>query len=278
MATPKSNKTPTPTPESSALAKLEPSAIEAYGALGGQGFEDQTSEDMSMPFIGLLQALSPQVNPEGGLEDARPGMLINTVSEELYDGKTGILIIPVMTKHTYVEWVPRDKGGGFVGLHDIDSDVVAKAKADSTKFGKYRVGDNDLVETFYVYAAQVGADGELSMVAIDFSSTKISVYKRWMSKLRSFTVQVGERKVPVPMFAHLCRLKSVSEKNNKGTYYNYAVEPANGTLPASLLAPEDARFQYAHGLYQMIRTGQAKVNYESQRKADGAGGDGDAPF
>lgn len=41
-----------------------------YGVDAGAGFENQTSEDYAIPFIGVLQALSPQVGDpsDGGIK------------------------------------------------------------------------------------------------------------------------------------------------------------------------------------------------------------------
>ena len=51
--------------------------------------EHLTQDDMAMPFLQILQALSPQVT-EGEdkfLEEAEKGMIFNTVSKQLYKGR-----------------------------------------------------------------------------------------------------------------------------------------------------------------------------------------------
>lgn len=258
--------------------------VAGYEEFEGQGFENQTRDDVAIPFLSVLTFNSPQVkDPEqGGLEGAKTGMLFNTVTEELYDGKTGVYFVPAVTQHTFVEWVPRDDGGGFVAMFDPTDPVVEAAKAASEEFGKYSTeAGNDLVETFYIYGALVGESPEdqMGMAVVAFTSTKIKVYKRLNTKLAMFTVAgEGGRKFRPPMFAHRLVIKSKFEKNNKGEFYNFVIEPANGNVKDSLLAPDDPRFQFAVEAKGLVDSGIAKADFSSQ-KAAGEGGetDGEKP-
>lgn len=251
-----------------ALAKTGAGALTAahdYGHDFGQGFEHQTRDDISIPFLAVLQDNSPQVTDR---EDCKPGMLFNTVTEDVIDGKKGIKFVPATTQHVFVEWVPRDKGGGFVAVHDIDSDVVRQARAASKEFGKYSTPTgNDLVETFYVYATLLDENDEANeMAVLAFTSTKISVYKRFNTKLNMFTIRTPDgRKMRPPLFAHRVHLTTVRERNNKGTYFNFALTPAvNGSVAESLLPPGDQRLEAAKSLRDMVESGLAKAAYDSQ--------------
>ena len=134
-------------------------------------------------------------------------MLYNTVTEELYKGSEGFEFVPVATQHVYVEWVPREQGGGFVGIHQIEDDVVKAAKDSSTEFGKYFTAEgNTLTETFYVYGVMLDEDGNEMVVVIPFTSTKISVYKKWNTRIAAFQIN-GKRP---PLFAH--RVKVTTSK------------------------------------------------------------------
>jgi hypothetical protein len=55
------------------------------------GFDTMGQEDFALPFLRLLTNVSPEV---GEVEGAMPGMIYNSVSSQLYDGKKGILVIP----------------------------------------------------------------------------------------------------------------------------------------------------------------------------------------
>ncbi|AFN39576.1 hypothetical protein SN1_031 [Sphaerotilus phage SN1] len=250
----------------------------AYADYAGAGFENQTSDDYSIPFLQILQALSPQLQENDSL---RQGMILNTVTGEVWDGKKGIAFVPATTQHVYVEWKPRDAGGGFVGIHEVNSDLVNHAKAASSEYGKYSTPDgNELIETFYVYGIALDDDGNASEAVLAFSSTKIKKYKGWMTKAKTIQIPLPDgRRIPAPLFAHRYRLKTVSEKNNKGQFFNWdAIAFDGANAQEARLLPDDPLFQSAVNIKSMIEQGKARAAYESQapgsadEEAQGAGG------
>lgn len=250
----------------------------AYADYAGAGFENQTSDDYSIPFLQILQALSPQLQENDSL---RQGMILNTVTGEVWDGKKGIAFVPATTQHVYVEWKPRDAGGGFVGIHEVNSDLVNHAKAASAEYGKYSTPDgNELIETFYVYGIALDDDGNASEAVLAFSSTKIKKYKGWMTKAKTIQIPLPDgRRIPAPLFAHRYRLKTVSDKNNKGQFFNWDAIAFDGeNAQQARLLPDDPLFQSAVNIKSMIEQGKARAAYESQapgsadEEAQGAGG------
>jgi hypothetical protein len=263
-------KTETQKPATAVAAQTTNTAVAEYGAYAdyaGAGFENQTSEDYSIPFLQILQALSPQLQTNDGLKQ---GMILNTVTGEVWDGKKGIAFIPATTQHTYVEWKPREKGGGFVGVHEITSDLVRHAKEASTEFGKYGTPDgNELIETFYVYGIAVDEGGDAQEVVLAFSSAKIKKYKGWMTKAKTVQIPLPDgRRIPAPLFAHRYRLKTVSEKNSKGTFFNWDAISFDGeNAQGARLLPSDPLFQAAVNIKTLLESGKARANYESQTAA-----------
>lgn len=255
------------------VAKVDPTAnlpvaAEGYGAYEGRGFQNQTQEDIAIPFVNVLQAMSPEVQGDG-IDGAKPGMLINSVTQELYDE---VYFVPAITQHVFVEWVPRDQGGGIVATHALDSDVVKQAKAASTSFGKYKVGENDLVETYYLFGVLSNEAGDaLGMALMAFTSTKIKAYKAIMGRLNACQIRLADgRRVNPPLFAHCLRISTRQQKNTKGTFYVPVIEPAvvgEDGLPnvlASLISPEDLRFQMAAECEKLVDAGRAVADEKSQ--------------
>ncbi|MGH6639333.1 MAG: hypothetical protein ACREBY_12145, partial [Polaromonas sp.] len=229
-----------------------------YGLYAGQGFEGQSSDDMVMPFLTILQALSPQVQ-EGPL---RPGMLLDTVTGETWDGKSGIPFVPATTQHKFVEWRPRDSGGGFVG-HLSPTDPIVEECRRTQEFGKWHtVGGNDLVETFYVYGILATETPRQQVIA--FSGARIKKYRAWMTKARTVQVPSGNNRMNIaPLFAHRYRLRTILEKNPKGTYYNWdTIDFDGGDQVFARLSHVDPLFQAAAALRNVVISGQANVNYE----------------
>lgn len=252
-------------------AKTDVAKYEDYGEDLDQGFEGQTSSDYSIPFIAVLQQMSPQCSDprDGGMEGAKPGMLLNTVTGEVWDGREGMEFVPGMTQHVFVEWVPRDKGGGMVGRHEVDSDVVRSARNNSGEFGKLKTREgNDLIETFYVYGVLCTATGEPAENAIiAFTSTKIKIYKHFNTRVGFFMIPTPNGKRRPPLFSHLVKITSTKEKNAKGDFYNFALNPAKGDVASSLLAPTDPRYQAAKLCKEMVEKGLAKADFGSQEAA-----------
>jgi hypothetical protein len=57
----------------------------------GAGAENITSKDVSLPFLKILTNNSPQVTQGDSkfVSEARPGMVINSVLNKLYNGQDG---------------------------------------------------------------------------------------------------------------------------------------------------------------------------------------------
>ena len=63
-------------------------SVSLFGNDLSKGFENMTQDDLALPFIRILGQLSPQVTQGDAkyIEGAKPGMIYNTVTSELYDG------------------------------------------------------------------------------------------------------------------------------------------------------------------------------------------------
>ena len=128
-------------PGSTAVAKTTGTAVAVpdYGDMAGNGFENQTNEDVAIPFLNLLQPMSPEVDKDEDtyIKGATAGRMINSVTKELFP-EEGVFVVPCDTQHVFVEWVPRTEGGGFVGIHQINDPIVLAAKEAATEYGKFK--------------------------------------------------------------------------------------------------------------------------------------------
>ena len=82
----------------------------------GIGLENITTEDMQIPFIRIIQALSPQLQKDDSLyiKGAEQGDSFNTVTQEVYKQDEGILVVPAFFEKKCLEFAMRSSGGGFV--------------------------------------------------------------------------------------------------------------------------------------------------------------------
>ena len=81
-------------------------SVDLFEADAKVGQDNIGSQDLALPFLRILGQLSPQVNERDAkfVEGAKPGMIYNTVTNELYDGVKGISVIPCAYKREYIEW------------------------------------------------------------------------------------------------------------------------------------------------------------------------------
>lgn len=209
----------------------------------GQGLPKNESPQ-GIPFVRIVQAMSPSV--ENG---AKPGSIEYSLDSSFYAGNTGVLFVPAVTRHVFVEWRPRAKGGGFIAHHDPNSDAVKEAMAASTKFGKYNLNEHELVETFYVYGVLL-RDEVASEAAIAFSSTKVKPYKTWMARAKSTTIKVSARRTIIaPLFSHTYRLTTAKESNSFGNYWNWRI------AQEAMLSQDSDTFLLALGVRDLFNDG-----------------------
>ena len=254
-----------------------PAKVHDYGEFAGDGFQGATAADFAVPFLNIIQAGSNKTMER--VQGAVPGMLINSVTNQLYNGKDGVLFVPCARQHQFVEWIPRNKGGGIAARHEPTSKVVMEAKA-RCEFGEYVTPNgNDLVETFYLTGYLLSDVNDLTpdgVIVIPFSSTKIKAYKSIMQTLNTF-------KGRPPLFANRLKVTVFSDQNKKGNFFNLSVAPALGGVAESLipLRLEDGSVNpllvFGKELNQQILSGTRQMADESATRDEGGSDSDPAP-
>lgn len=259
-----------------------------YGEYAGIGGNDIGSEGLAIPFINVLQALSPQVT-EQTVPGARSGQFFNTVTQELTDGNEGLIIQPIYEEYVFVEWTPREKGGGFIAVHRADDDLVKETLHEDRRDdkGKLLTADgNSLVETFQVYVRLLTSDGKdgLGFGVVSFTSTKIKSYRAW--KTSRDTIR-GVSRENTPVFAHRAKLTTLLSKNkNNQSFYVTVISPfaadERGTpnWRLSMIDPktEGHLLKEAFEFRKVIESGRAKAAYETAAPETETGTDKEVPF
>ena len=128
----------------------------------GAGLENFTTEDMQIPFIRILQALSPQLNKQDPLyiKGAEQGDIFNTVNQEIYKADEGVIVVPAYFEKKFLEFALRSTGGGFIReLSPTDGDINL-----TTREGTIETlpSGNELVRTHQHLVIAKGANGEMA--------------------------------------------------------------------------------------------------------------------
>jgi len=69
----------------------------------GAGLENFTTDDMQIPFIRILQALSPQLNKQDSMyiKGAEQGDIFNTVTQEVYKAEVWLLYLVILRRSSW---------------------------------------------------------------------------------------------------------------------------------------------------------------------------------
>ncbi len=251
-------------------------AADDYGADAGAGFEDVQPDEMIIPFKRILQTNSPQCEEGNPLyvDGAKAGMIINTSTSELYDGKVGLPFVPVRRDHNYVEYVPRDAGGGFVSIWAPDDPRIAALRKAQGQFGKLKLeSGNELAETFYFYELDACPDGQLLRAVTAFASTQIKSYKMVTTRLAGL-IGTPPR---FPLFAWRWRATTALQKNKKGTFYGWRITLDGDTPDDARLPANSDLYAQAKSFFQLLKDGAAKADYAQAGTPDADGGE-EIPF
>jgi hypothetical protein len=186
------------------------------------GREGAGQESYSIPYILLLQGLSPQVDK---LDDAKPGLYCDSVTEELFKE---LLVIPCAYKRSHIRWAPREKGGGFKGeyqsvLVDTAKDELDGQPLSINEKGRLVIGGEDtLADTRAHYVLYFNPEKDRWCPAIlSMAGSKVKVSKRWMTVMSSIELTNSKGKKYNPAtFSHIYKLTTVKEEKNGNSYYN----------------------------------------------------------
>ena len=100
----------------------------------GEGAAYDSSE-MQIPFVRILQAMSPQLKKREAeyIEGSEQGDMFNTVTKQYWTGEEGVTVVPCFQTTKYLEFIPREQGGGFQGELAANDPMVTGAKRDGSK-------------------------------------------------------------------------------------------------------------------------------------------------
>jgi hypothetical protein len=188
----------------------------------GRGSENVTSNDISIPYISILQALSPQVQ-EGTPEfimGAKAGHFFQNVNLYTYDGKTGVEVVPCAYDRKIIEWVPRDAGGGLVAVHDINTPLMQEARPNDKGVPTLPNGHN-LIDTSTHYVLYKNPFGIWEPAVISMKSSAQKKSRLWNSLIAQQLIPGTDR--PAPRWLFVWRLTTVLEQKDNNRWYNFEI-------------------------------------------------------
>lgn len=226
----------------------------------GMGMENMGQEDLALPFLKLLSGLDSVLDTN---EDARKGDIYNTVTGEIYKGKTGIQVIPCAYQRRFIQWAPRGQGSGApVAIYE-PGDAIPKTERSPEDNKEYVVGGSGeyIEETHQHFVLIVGEDGSLETALIAMKSTQLKKSRKWNSMIASVTMQGPNGAFVPPRFSHIYHLKSAQEENSKGSWHGWEI---------SRVGPiqDQATYVRAKDFAQSITAGDVVVKHGEEETGD----------
>ena len=207
---------------------LQSNAAAMFEQDAGMGLEGADKDSFAIPFITILQPLSPVVVDEI-VDGAKAGLFFNTVSQQL---AKDIQFVPVAFQRKFLRWSPREKGGGYKGEYspiDVELDrVEGMMKGDD---GRYYIGGTNpkehdqLKDTRNHFVLVLRPEGGWSPALISLASTQIKRSKRLLSRIQGVQLRGanGQLFTP-PSFSHIYSASTEKESNDQGTWYSWVID------------------------------------------------------
>ena len=227
----------------------------AFEEDASDSFAGMNQDDFALPFLRLLTNTSPEV---GAIDGALPGMIYNSVTGQLYDGKKGIKVIPCAYVRQYIEWAPRGSGSGApIHIYPSTSDILSKTHREPGENKDYLDNGNYIENTANHYVMVVEEDGSPSPALIVMKSTQLKKSRKWNSMMQSVKLQGRNGLFTPPMYSQMYRLSTQPESNDKGKWFGWEVERI-GTVD------EQGLYETAKLFSQSVSSGTVKVKHEGE--------------
>jgi hypothetical protein len=244
----------------------------------GMGMEEVDQSSLAIPFLSLLQGLSPQVETVDG---AKPGLYIDTIASELMKE---VRVIPCAFQRRFIRWAPRSKGGGYKGdyspadvtlgripgMSEHDGTFLMDVPAGQPAFDEKGAPNYDkLSDTRNHYVLYETEEGRWRPALLSLSSTQIKKSKRFMSLISGVELRAPDGRIYTPpSFAYVYTLKALKEKNAKGEWWGVEVS-MDGPLT------DQEAFNKAVAFNKSVAAGEVQVqepvevDYEEASEAKG---------
>ena len=198
-------------------------ATNIFEADANQGAQNIAQDDLALPFLKVLGQLSPEINSRDAkyIKGAQPGMILNTVTGDYYDGEKGINVLPVFYKRQYIEWQDRGASmGAPVAIHEVDSDLLSKVTRD--KSNKDRLPNGNYLENTASHFVILMGDTPTTAL-ISMKATQLKISRKWNSMMMGIKMQGKSGLFTPPTYSHIYTLKTVQQSNDKGTWFGWDV-------------------------------------------------------
>tara|TARA_R100000005_G_scaffold95645_1_gene78024 strand:+ start:1159 stop:1953 length:795 start_codon:yes stop_codon:yes gene_type:complete len=190
----------------------------------GDGLSNVSTKDVMIPRIKLLQKMSPECD-NASLPDAKAGQIFNSASQQVYDGPSGIRVVPCEFIRTYVEWAPEGTGNKApVNVHQATSNIMATTKKSPTDNRYYLDNGNYVEETAnHIVLILDDKNNVESRGILTMKSSQLKKSRQWNYMMMTATMENAGKTITPPSYAIVYRLSTIVEESNGKKYFGWAV-------------------------------------------------------
>ncbi len=229
----------------------------------------RAAEDNVVPMIGIIQSNSPQLirKHEKYLEGAMSGdIIVKGTDKGFVNGEEqGLLFQPCHFVKAWVEWQPRDDGGGYIARHQT---LPADARKITRKDGKEVMGSprgTEYVETRYHAGFLIDEEtGQGLPYIIPFTGSLHQVSKEWQTLM-------GARRTPqgfvLPSWVGKYRIKTRMRTKGSDSWFVYSI-----SLDSLFSSPADPQVKAGEEFHRQMVAGEMKMAAEEGASAPAADG------
>jgi hypothetical protein len=179
------------------------------------GYEGLDMSTMAIPFIRIIQALSPQLkkNKPEFIAGAECGDVCNSITGKTY--KLPLKVVVGKFERLFIEWKPMR--GGYVAAHNPET---IENNPKYTMNEKYQLVDPDTKNEFidtYMYYVVLPDYMEDGICVMSMSSTQLKEARK-LNRLLMTTYIPGTTKKALPHFM-VWDFTSLEMSNDKGDWY-----------------------------------------------------------
>ncbi|HIG58740.1 MAG TPA: hypothetical protein EYF95_10040 [Flavobacteriales bacterium] len=236
------------------MPKKDAVAVISMEEDANDGLDTMSRDDLSMPFFKITQPLTPEVVAG----DAKPGQIMNSATGDIYETME---VVPCGYEKQYLEWTPRESGGGLKAVYNqYDGPVLLSSCMKNDKGKDVLPNGNLLIPTAVHYVCawlnDIPVLGIMSM-----TSTALKKSRRWNSVMTSIKVKGAKGMFTPPMYGYSYSVKVSSETNNYGTWFNWDI---------SMLKPVDDANMYdlCKKFNQEMKKGAVQVKHVNSDSDD----------
>lgn len=244
-------------PSAQLPAGLDLASLQADAGAGAQNIG---ADDMQTPIISILQSNSPQCKKSDGkfIKGAEEGMLYNNVTQEIYNGETGITIVPCFFEKVYIEWKPNR--GGFVGIHPATTPLKDQVKMvpsaeNPEKLIPILPNGNILNETNQHYVLILKEDGSFEPAVLAMSSSALKSSRQLNTLIKRVMLTGPNGPFNPASYYSQYKLTTSARQNDQHSWFGWQIENL-GPVPSNDI------YNAGKALEQAVNAGTVRVKQE----------------